>query len=69
MIYYLQKYFLDNFFTLRFNENKYFKGSTNELGNAAYFFYCNSTTDISHFKPFTFSIYEYDFNFALTKED
>ena len=64
--YYWQAYLLENFFTPLMNENKCFKGSANELG---YFYYCNSTTDISHFKPFTFSIYEYDYNFTLTKED
>jgi len=64
-----EKYLLEHFFTPLINEKKCFKGSTNELGSTAYFYYCNSTTDISHFKPFTFSIHEYDFNFTLTKED
>jgi hypothetical protein len=64
-----QQHLLDNFFTPLINENKCFKGSTLQLGSSAYFYYCNSTTDISHFKPFTFSIHEYDYNFTLTKED
>ena len=67
--FYWQKYLLENFFTPLINESKCFKGQTEQLGSTAYFYYCNSTTDISHFKPFTFSIHEYDYNFTLTKED
>ena len=67
--FYWHKYLLDNFFTPLINENKCFKGQTEELGSTAYFYYCNSTTDISHFKPFSFSIHEYEYNFTLTKDD
>lgn len=67
--FYWHKYLLNNFFTPLINENKCFKGQTEELGSTAYFYYCNSTTDISHFKPFSFSIHEYEYNFTLTKDD
>ena len=67
--FYWQKYLLENFFTPLINESKCFKGQTEQLGSTAYFYYCNSTTDISHFKPFTFSIHEFDYNFTLTKDD
>ena len=67
--YYWQNILLENFFTPLINEKKCFKGSTNELGSTAYYYYCNSTTDISHFKPFSFSIHEYEYNFTLTKDD
>ena len=34
-----------------------------------HYFYCNKNTDLSGFKPFTFTINEFEYNFTLTKDD
>ena len=63
--YYLKK----EFFNKLIEEKKCFKDSFHELGSTSYFYYCNKTTDISKFKPFTFCINQYNYNFTLTYKD
>ena len=64
-----EKTLKNEFFDELITEKKCFKNSTNELGNTAYYYYCNKSTDISKFEPFIFSINEYNYNFTLSKED
>ena len=33
------------------------------------YFYCNKNVDLSGFKPFIFTINEFNYNFTLTKDD
>ena len=33
------------------------------------YFYCNKNVDLSGFKPFVFTINEFNYNFTLTKDD
>ena len=58
-----------NFFDKLLEEKKCFKDYTSDLGNTAYFYYCNKTTDVSKFKPFIFTINDFNYNFTLTYKD
>ena len=57
------------FFDKLIEEKKCFKDYTHFLGSTAYFYYCNKSTNISNFKPFSFSINEYQYNFTLDYKD
>ena len=57
------------FFDKLIGEKKCFREYSHFLSNTAYFYYCNKSTDISTFKPFSFSINEYEYNFTLDYKD
>ena len=57
------------FFGELIEQKKCFRNYTHELGSTIYFFHCNKTVDISKFKPITFFINEFNYNFTLTYED
>ena len=68
--YYEWEYALINeFFSKLISENKCFKKNSNDLGSYIHYFYCNKNTDLSGFKPFIFTINEFNYNFTLTKDD
>ena len=67
--YFWQKHLENTFFNRLIEEKKCFRNYSNEVGNTVYFYYCNKNTDLSQFKPFTFSIHEFNKNFTLTKDD
>ena len=60
---------LNEYFSELIKDNKCFKKYTNALGYFMHYFYCNKNTDLSGFKPFTFTINEFEYNFTLTKDD
>ena len=60
---------LNEYFSELIKDNKCFKKYTNALGYFMHYFYCNKNTDLSGFKPFIFTINEFEYNFTLTKDD
>ena len=60
---------LNEYFSELIKDNKCFKKNTNALGHFMHYFYCNKNTDLSGFKPFYFTINEFEYNFTLTKDD
>ena len=64
-----QKHLENTFFNRLIEERKCYKEYSNEIGVKAYFYYCNKNTDLSQFKPFTFSHHILNKNFTLTKDD
>ena len=65
-----EKILKDEFFDKLIEEKKCFRDHTFEFGSStSYYYYCNKTTDISHFKPFIFSINDFENDFILNKED
>ena len=68
--YYEWEYMLINEFFSKYIENKIcFKENINELGSYLHYFYCNKTVNLSEFKPFNFTINEFNYNFTLTADD
>ena len=59
----------NEYFSDLIKNKKCFKENTNALGHYLHFFYCNKNTDLSGFKPFSFTINEFEYNFTLTKDD
>ena len=61
----------DNFFNDLINNNTCFlKNATGHDPRFRYnYYYCNKNVNLDSFKPFTFTINEYNYNFTLTKED
>lgn len=57
------------FFDKLIEDRKCFREYTNFFGSTAHFYYCNKSTNISNFKPFSFTINEYDYNFTLNYKD
>ena len=66
---YWEKTLGEDFFNELIKANKCFRENTNHFGSTAYFYYCNKNIDISKFKPFIFTINDFDYNFTLTKDD
>ena len=64
-----QKYLESNFFNKYINETKCFKNKTTDTENYFTFYYCNKNIDLSEFKPFSFYINYFNYNFTLTKDD
>ena len=61
---------LINEFFSKYIENKIcFKENINELGSYLHYFYCNKSVNLSEFKPFNFTINEFNYNFTLTADD
>ena len=60
---------LNEYFSELIKDNKCFKKNTNALGHYMHYFYCNKNTDLSGFKPFSFTINEFEYNFTLTRDD
>ena len=68
--YYEWEYALINEFFSKYIDSKIcFKENTNDLGSSLHYFYCNKNVDLSEFKPFIFTINEFNYNFTLTKDD
>ena len=68
--YYEWEYMLINEFFSKYIENKIsFKENINELGSYLHYFYCNKSVNLSEFKPFNFTINEFNYNFTLTADD
>ena len=68
--YYEWQYILINEFFSKYIDSKIcFKENTNDLGSYLNYFYCNKNVDLSEFKPFVFTINEFNYNFTLTKDD
>jgi hypothetical protein len=64
-----EDYVKEDFFNKALEEKKCFRDNTNDLGNTAYFYYCKKTTDVTKFKPFIFTINDFNYNFTLTYKD
>ncbi len=64
-----EKILLKEFFNDLMSQDKCFKNSTNELGSTAHYYYCDKSINITKFKPISFTINEYNYNFILDKDD
>lgn len=64
-----EKVLKNEFFDKLIEEKKCFRNYIHELGNTAYFYYCNDSKDISKFQSFDFYINKDNFKFTLTKDD
>ena len=60
---------INEFFSKYIDSKICFKENVNDLGSYLHYFYCNKNVDLSEFKPFIFTINEFNYNFTLTKDD
>ena len=58
-----------DFFDPLINKTKCTRKSTTEIGSSIYYYYCDKDIDLNKFKPWKFTINEFETNFTFTKDD
>jgi len=61
----IEKYFFDDLKEAK----KCFRNYTNKIGSSFYYYYCNKDVNLDNFKPWIFTINNFETNFTFTKED
>ncbi len=65
----MEEYVKKDFFEPLINSSKCFRKSTSEIGTSIYYYYCDKDIDLNNFKPWKFTINEFEMNFTFTKDD
>jgi len=65
----MEDYVKKDFFEPLIKAKKCSRESTTELGTSIYYYYCEKDIDLDKFKPYKFTINEFETNFTFTKED
>ena len=65
----MEDYVKKDFFEPLINTSKCFRKSTSEIGTSIYYYYCDKDIDLNNFKPWKFTINEFEMNFTFTKDD
>ena len=58
-----------DFFEPLINASKCIRQSTTQIGTSIYYYYCDKDIDLNNFKPWKFTINEFETNFTFTKDD
>ena len=64
-------YLKSEFFDELIEKKKCFMDYTSNIvyASSTKYYYCNKDVDLNKFKPFVFSLHQYDYNFTFTKDD